>query len=269
MSPEEGSDPTPTRERVSAKNAKLLMLGLAGAILLLIVVAAIVAVVLWRLGFFTSTVGLVLPLQETNLILHVQDKNLNVIEAKSLVTAPPQDVQKGEGYLIIRDSERLRITGAITVSAWFNARSFDKAMAVAGRAQNEAPWRYPFVSWLIRINTVSVIEADVGDGRNYSPSGFVVPELVPGQWHHVAMTYDGATKRLFLNGVASGSQGYAGGIGNTAGRPILIGADESEAPAGDIFDGSIDDIRLFDTALPESDIQSLFQEGARRYRINR
>jgi len=77
-------------------------------------------------------------------------------------------------------------------------------------------------------------------------------------------------KALFLNGIlqntlASGSQAYSRAIANLPGKPIIIGADESENPICDVFDGSIDDVRLFSRALPETEIHTLFKERARNY----
>src|SRR5205085_3175502 len=124
--------------------------------------------------------------------------------------AGAEEIQPEENSLRIRDSDHLRIAGPITVSAWFKVRSFEKSMAVVGRAQNGPPWQYPFLSWLIRINTDSLVEADVGDGRSYSPSSWNVPALQREEWYFVAMTYDGNAKTLYLNGaevnsLASGS----------------------------------------------------------------
>jgi hypothetical protein len=147
-------------------------------------------------------------------------------------------------------------------------------MTIAGRAQNGPPWHYPFLSWLVRINTESLLEIDVGHAQNYTPSGWNIPPLQPNQWHFVTMTYDGRVKRLYLNGalitsLASGSPNSQPGIHYIPGRAILIGADESEAPVGDRFQGMIDDLRIYDRALSAVEVQGVFQEGARRLPMRR
>jgi len=204
-------------------------------------------------------------------VLHIASKSLNVLDGKSLIVSGASEIRTENNCLRVNDSKLLRIEGSITISAWFNAHLFDKSMTVIGRAQNGPPWNYPFLSWLIRINTDSLVEADVGDGRSYSPSGWNVPALQAGQWYFVAMTYDGNRKTLFVNGVAisslaSGSPTYADGIRNATGKPILIGADESESPVGDLFDGSIDEVNVFDVALSAEEIQSLYTQGAAGHR---
>jgi len=235
----------------------------AVALGIIIAASVILALLWWRTRAIVPS--------KNGLVLHIQSTDLNVLNRTSqLLIQSAADVYRGDGYLAVSDSAQLRLQGAITVSAWFKARSFEKAMTVAGRAYNGPPWQYPFLSWLIRINTNSVIEGDVGDGRSYSPAGWLLESLQPDRWYHVAMTYDGNMKALFLNGIqqntlASGSQAYSRAIANLPGKPIIIGADESENPIGDVLDGSIDDVRLFNRALPETEIHTLFKERARKY----
>ena len=169
-------------------------------------------------------------------MLQIQSGLFNILRGEKLVIAGSGAVEIRNGdHLAIGDAESLHLRDSMTVSAWFHARSFEKPMTVAGRAQNGPPWRYPFLSWLVRINTGSLVEIDVGHEQNYSPSGWNVPPLQPGAWNFVAMTYDGQIKRLFLNGalitsLATGSPNSGNSIHSTPGRFILIGADESEAP---------------------------------------
>lgn len=206
-------------------------------------------------------------------LLHIRSKSLNVLDGKPLVMETASVVQQtGDGYLIVRDSQNLRITGPFTVSAWFQARTLERAMTIGSRALNGPPWTPPFSSWLLRINSPNHLEGSLSDGRGYSPSTWSV-SLEPGQWYHAVLTYDGNTKRMFLNGamqprLASGTLTNPTGIGNAPGRSILIGADESESPAAEIFDGAIDDVRVFNRGLPEEEVQSLFTEGAKRYGLN-
>ena len=256
-----GSIP-PRLDEYRSKRRIFLVAVILGAI---IVASLILALLLWRTAAIAPG--------KNGLVLRIQSQDLDVLNGTSRLASQGADhVQKGDGYLAVSDSEQPRLQGTITVAAWFKARSFEKAMTVAGRAYNGPPWQYPFLSWLIRINTNSIIEGDVGDGRSYSDAGWLVDSLQPDQWHHVAMTYDGNTKALFLNGVvqntlASGSKAYSRPIANVAGKPIIIGADESDTPVGDVFNGAIDDVRLLNRALPETEIQLLFKEGAKKYGV--
>ncbi|MBC7790386.1 MAG: LamG domain-containing protein, partial [Anaerolineae bacterium] len=200
-----------------------------------------------------------------------RSESRNVLDGKPLEVETASAVQQtGNGYLVVRDSRELRITGPLTVSAWFQAAgNMDRGMTIASRALNGPPWTFPFSSWLLRVNDATHLEGSLSDGRTYYPSTWSV-SLEPGQWYHAVLTYDGDRKKMFLNGVmqqrlASGVLNTPG-IGNVPGRSILIGADESESP-GDLFEGAIDDVRVFNRGLPDEEVQSLFAEGSKRYGI--
>ena len=233
------------------RNRKLFLLMIIGAATLLL--AAVVIGVLYFL--------------ECRPILHISDKDLNVLAGDSLTVRAPGKVRRAEqNCLIITDSSQLRITKLFSVSAWFTAHSFEKSMTIAGRALNGPQWRYPYVSWLVRINSDTSVEADLGAHGRYTASAFNVPQLQKDQWYQVAMTYDGRVMTVFLNGAVIATYPYTGGIENTPGHPVIIGADESDSPVGDVFDGAIDEVMLFNRALSQPEIRGLYHDGSRNHR---
>jgi len=203
-------------------------------------------------------------------ILHISDRHLNVLAGDSLTVRAPGKVRRGEqNCLIVTDSNQLRITNRFSVSAWFAAHSFEKGMTIAGRALNGPQWQYPYVSWLVRINSDSSVEADLGTRGRYTASAFNVPQLQKDQWYQVAMTYDGRVMTVFLNGAVIATYPYTGGIENTPGHPVIIGADESESPVGDVFDGAIDEVMLFNRTLSQPEIRGLYHDGSRNHNSSR
>ena len=73
-----------------------------------------------------------------------------------------------------------------------------------------------------------------------------------GQWQHVAATYDGTTARFYVDGVETASAPYAGNVGD--GNSWRIGA--YGAPATGFFDGSVDNVRIYDRALSAGEIET-------------
>ncbi len=71
-------------------------------------------------------------------------------------------------------------------------------------------------------------------------------------WSHIAATYDGANIRLYVNGVQVASQARTGTIAGSS-NPLQIGGD---AIYGQYFNGTIDEARIYSTALTAAQIQS-------------
>jgi Concanavalin A-like lectin/glucanases superfamily len=76
-------------------------------------------------------------------------------------------------------------------------------------------------------------------------------DAVPiGRWSDVAVTYDGAVIRLYVDGRQVSSQGAAGSI-QVTGNPLWIGGN---LPYGEHFRGLIDEVRVYSRALRAEEI---------------
>jgi hypothetical protein len=71
-------------------------------------------------------------------------------------------------------------------------------------------------------------------------------------WSHVAVTYDGATVKTYVNGVLVGSKAQTGSL-VTSTQPLRFGGD---AVWPEWFQGSLDEIRVYNRALTVAEIQS-------------
>ena len=81
--------------------------------------------------------------------------------------------------------------------------------------------------------------------------------FVPGQWIHLAATYDGQSIRLFTDGNPAGSLVYS--ATNTYGtRSVEIG--RNTYSQNEYFMGALDDLRIYQRALSLSEIQDLARE---------
>jgi hypothetical protein len=69
-------------------------------------------------------------------------------------------------------------------------------------------------------------------------------------WAFLAVSYDGAVVRLFVNGVLKASANYTGGIDYGAGPwQLHMGGDLYYAPGGNAFAGRIDEPAVLSRAL--------------------
>lgn len=82
--------------------------------------------------------------------------------------------------------------------------------------------------------------------------------LVTGVWTHVAATFDGGTKRVYVNGSPAPSSMPAGAMA-TDGQPLLIGCDRDSGNYVRFVLGMIDEVIVYDVALSASEIAALAQ----------
>jgi hypothetical protein len=75
-------------------------------------------------------------------------------------------------------------------------------------------------------------------------------------WYNVIGTYDGIYMRLYLDGVFYNITGVSGLLGSNY-ENLLIGS----CYEGYYFNGKIDDIRIYNRALNETEIQQLYNEA--------
>jgi hypothetical protein len=100
----------------------------------------------------------------------------------------------------------------------------------------------------------------VGDGNLPTGHAFTGVEqwargtarLPAGEWTHLAVTYDGSLIRLYVNGTLQGTQAQTGPL-VTSSQPLRLGGD---AVWSEWFDGSLDEIRVYDRPLSAAEIQA-------------
>ena len=145
--------------------------------------------------------------------------------------------------------ESLNLTDAITIELWMKPNSVGEGGPNAGPAcKAEAavsPW-----SWQLRYNAPGSF---MGFQFNADPGGStwisVQQKLSPGEWYHIVGTFDGSDIICYLNGVET-DRGAIAAIAGGNGR-FYIGQDGWV----NIFDGVVDEVRIYDRALSEDEIQ--------------
>ncbi len=81
---------------------------------------------------------------------------------------------------------------------------------------------------------------------------YATSPLTAGTWTHIAATYDGATLKLFINGTQVSSKAATGTFSSST-TPLTIGSDSIY---GQYFNGVIDEVRVYNTALSAAQIQT-------------
>src|SRR5262249_29411186 len=112
-------------------------------------------------------------------------------------------------------------------------------------------------------NTAGHFRLVVFDGANVAIDS--TDTFPAGVFYHVAATYDGATFRLYVNGVLEGSYALATTFTYNTLQPWVIGA--GNPPARNIgyprtWNGVIDEVELLDRALSAAEIGDLYNAGS-------
>ncbi|MFL6262016.1 MAG: LamG domain-containing protein [Thermoanaerobaculia bacterium] len=142
------------------------------------------------------------------------------------------------GYINIPASASLNPTAAFTIEAWVsisNSTTAEDCRSIAGKNYTAA--------WWIGQCTVSgqpVLRSYLKGGGS-ARNGGIIPR---GVWTHVAVTFDGSTRRHYINGELAASFAEAGPL-TTSGDPMQIGSDVQwqHTPTG-----AIDEVRLWNVA---------------------
>jgi hypothetical protein len=79
-------------------------------------------------------------------------------------------------------------------------------------------------------------------------------------WYHVAAKDNGLTAKIYINGVENNSFTISSIIPGPSNQPFRIGA--FDLSGNSHFDGTIDDVRLYATALSDKDILDLYNTKA-------
>jgi hypothetical protein len=140
-------------------------------------------------------------------------------------------------------------TNAMTVSAWIqapNATTFTGYEPFV--AKGDHTWRIQSGSTSAGIGT-----NDTGQfGTSHTGTDFDnvngMTTIDNGTWHHIAATYNGTTKALYVDGVLDGSDTLGQSI-FTNSNDVLFGENEDAAPKR-WFGGNLDEVRITNVVRP-------------------
>jgi large repetitive protein len=146
----------------------------------------------------------------------------------------------------VPNSATLQLTNAMTLEAWVNP-------AVVANAWTDVIYKYPDNYYL---EATSNSQKVPGGGNTVGATDstiFGTTALTPNVWTNLTLTYDGTTLRLYVNGAQVSSVATPSGPMATSTNPLQIGGDSFHTQ---FFNGTIDEVRLYNVALNQTQIQS-------------
>jgi len=157
-----------------------------------------------------------------------------------------------DDYINVGNSDVISFPGTspFSISLWFNTYSLEGRHDLLTKNNKEI--RAQYIAWQNN-DKVLLYRENSEEPRSVGSNEAILDST----WYHYLVTYDGSTATLYLNGVPSGQRTSWGNVPNID-IDVLIGASfERNVPAL-FFQGIIDDIRIYNRAIDEEEIDALF-----------
>ena len=145
----------------------------------------------------------------------------------------------------VPNSASLQLTTGMTLEAWVNPTTVSSAWRDVIEKGND---NY----YLMGTTDHSGFPAGGGTFASTNANAFGTAALATNAWSYLASSYDGANLRLYLNGTLVTTVARTGAI-TTSTNALTIGSDPFW---GQYFNGMIDDLRIYNTALTQAQIQT-------------
>ena len=157
-------------------------------------------------------------------------------------------------YINVSRSSSLMITDGLTMGAWvypMNISSGWDYVIAKGFVNNSSPyldyglgWYNPYINGMVLRAVITI---------NGSQSIVTSSLLDPNKWHHIVATYSSVDEELamYVNGYLYNTT-KASGIIEDSGTNLFIGM--YEHITSESFNGSIDDVRIYDGALSAGEV---------------
>jgi concanavalin A-like lectin/glucanase superfamily protein len=148
-----------------------------------------------------------------------------------------------DDWVTVTDAATLDLTTGMTLEAWLHPTALS-GWRSAIMKETTTGLAYALYASDGAVPTGSMSRA----GVDYHAQGTAA--LALNTWTHVAVTYDGATLRLFVNAVERGTLAVSGSLAGSTG-PLRIGGN---AVWDEHFSGRIDEVRIYNRPLTATEI---------------
>ena len=147
----------------------------------------------------------------------------------------------------IPDSNSLDLSSGMTIEAWVNPTAVGAdAWSWRTVVLKEQPAGMAYALYANNGSARPAGQVNIGGEQN----ALGVAQVPVGTWTHLAVTYDGDSLELYVNGLQVGSKTQSGFILASDG-PLRIGGN---AVWGEYFAGLIDEVRVYNRALSRDEI---------------
>ena len=159
----------------------------------------------------------------------------------------------GSGYVSLGESFSENVSDEVTLSAWIKP---DPTGGYKGIIMHGGP-NIDTYAMYINPNQKEVAFKTTGTTNEWL-NITNLDALWDGRWHLLTMTYDGSHKVIYLDNDTIKSIEATGQINSGAGYNLLIGAGRDQDTPILLYEGLIDEVRIYNYALTNNDVIDLY-----------
>ena len=151
--------------------------------------------------------------------------------------------------------------GSFSVSAWVKGWPSESDESVVSKGyENLDGWSVGRGS--SGPNVISVNLGGVGGSKTATHSTALSTD---NQWHHIVSTYDGGTRKIYLDGTEVSSASASGSVASTT-ATLLLGASDMNDTAGTVTAArhsgiKLDEVRFYTSGLTSTQVSALYNFG--------
>lgn len=147
-------------------------------------------------------------------------------------------------------------TSSFTIELWIKPQdtetNFQHLAQVAGYSGGSSTvWR-----WILCLRSTTAnepLQIRTADDPTFPGAAADTGGLANGTWYYIAVTWNGTQWEFFLNASSLGTH-TGDGPASVMNQPFVVGADDTNSTGGDHFNGYIDEVALYGTALSSTRI---------------
>ena len=171
-----------------------------------------------------------------------------------------------DDYVEVESNESLKLKDAFTIETWVKGDS--EAAPGFGISQwlskGEGGGNYSFFwghSITLYARSITFLTA-----RGTWPVVHIEKSLKIGEWYHIVGTWDGSNLKIYLNGKLSNETKVAA-TPVTDDVPLMIAGSKSGGTPQQMFDGAVDEVKIYNRALTESEVLNNFRDRSQSLAI--
>lgn len=168
------------------------------------------------------------------------------------------DFDGHDDYVEVPDSPSLHIADGISILAWINPDDNDHWRTIASKFAH-VPYCRTDLYWFLYRRRIGVsLAGPCGRWGLWRPN----VRISEHEWTHVALIYDGSDMVMYKDGDRRRSTDASGSLmlaNHSSNESFYIG--KNTEWHNEHFDGTIDDLRLYKSALSEGQIETIYNGG--------